>query len=132
LYGVTRDRNLGIDLEYIRPMPKVEQLVERFFSPREYTLISSLPPDQQQQAFFKGWTCKEAYLKATGEGLIGLEQVEVSVTPGEPAALLSIQGDAKAAARWSVRQLTIAAGYAVALAVEGHGWNLDWGTVDEP
>jgi 4'-phosphopantetheinyl transferase len=131
LYAVTRNCNLGIDLEYIRPMPKVEQLAKRFFSPGEYAVISSLPPDQQQEAFFKGWTCKEAYLKATGEGLIGLEQVEVSLTPGEPAALVSIQGDSKVASRWSVHELKPAPGYAAALAIEGHGWNLDWGNIDE-
>ncbi len=131
LYAVTRERAIGIDLEYIRSMPKVEQLAERFFSAGEYTLISSLPPEQQQEAFFKGWTCKEAYLKATGEGLIGLEQVEVSVTPGEPAALLSIQGDAKAASRWSLHQLELESDYAAALAVEGRGWHLECRTIDE-
>ena len=125
VYAVTRSRNLGIDVEYIRPMPNVLELAQRFFSSREYALISSLPPDQRQEAFFNGWTCKEAYLKATGEGLAGLQQVEVSLTPFEPTALLSIQGDAKAANRWSVHQLTLVPDFVAALAVEGHGWNLD-------
>ena len=123
--------NLGIDLEHLRPMPDAEQLAKRFFSPREYAVISSLPPEQKQEAFFKGWTCKEAYLKAIGYGLAGLEQVEVSLTPGEPAALLSIQGDSKAASRWSLQQLIPAPGYMAALAVEGHGWHLNWGSVTE-
>jgi 4'-phosphopantetheinyl transferase len=123
--------NLGIDLEHLRPMPDAEQLAKRFFSPREYAVISSLPLEQKQEAFFKGWTCKEAYLKAIGYGLAGLEQVEVSVTPGEPAALLSIQGDSKAASRWSLQQLIPAPGYMAALAVEGHDWHLNWGSVTE-
>ncbi len=123
--------NLGIDLEHLRPMPDAEQLAKRFFSPREYAAISSLPPEQKQEAFFKGWTCKEAYLKAIGYGLAGLEQVEVSLTPGEPAALLSIQGDSKAASRWSLQQLIPAPGYMAALAVEGHDWHLNWGSVTE-
>ncbi|HEY9601579.1 MAG TPA: 4'-phosphopantetheinyl transferase, partial [Allocoleopsis sp.] len=42
LYGVTRDRKIGIDLEQIRPTSDVEKLAERFFSPRESATIRSL------------------------------------------------------------------------------------------
>jgi 4'-phosphopantetheinyl transferase len=125
LYAVTSDRSIGIDLEYIRPLPNALELAKRFFSPREYGVMSSLPPDQLQEAFFNGWTRKEAYLKATGLGLAGLEQVEVSLISSEPVALLSIQGDPKAAECWSMHQLKLAPGFVAALAVEGHGWHLD-------
>lgn len=125
LYAVTRDRDLGIDLEHIRPLPEAEQLARRFFSAREYAVISSLPFDQKQEAFFKGWTRKEAYLKASGDGLAQpLERVEVSLAPSEPAKLYSIKGDASAAARWFLQDLTPALGYVAALAVEGHRWRL--------
>ena len=125
LYAVTRSRSIGIDLEHVRPMPDAEKLAKRFFSPHEYAVISTLLPEQKQEAFFNAWTRKEAYLKATGDGLAGLEQVEVSLTPGETAALLSIQGDRQAASRWSMYQLTPALNYIAALAVEGHDWNLE-------
>lgn len=125
LYAVTRSRLIGIDLERVRPMPDAEKLAERFFCTHEYGVISTLLPEQKQEAFFNAWTRKEAYLKATGDGLAGLEQVEVSLTPGEPAALLSIQGDRQASSRWSLSQLTPAPGYVAALAVEGHDWNLE-------
>ncbi|NEO33994.1 MAG: 4'-phosphopantetheinyl transferase superfamily protein [Symploca sp. SIO3C6] len=124
--------SLGIDLEYMRPMPEVEKLAQRFFCPRESTLISSLSPALQQEAFFKGWTRKEAYLKATGDGLAGLEQVEVSLNPGEPAALLSIKGNQEAACHWSMYDLIPAPSYAAALVVEGHGWQLQRFAVAEP
>ncbi|NEP01175.1 MAG: 4'-phosphopantetheinyl transferase superfamily protein [Symploca sp. SIO2E9] len=121
--------SLGIDLEYMRPMPEAEKLAKRFFCPREYALISSLSPTLQQEAFFNGWTRKEAYLKATGDGLAGLEQVEVSLIPGEPAALLSIMGDWEAASQWSMYELIPSPSYAAALVVEGHGWQLHYFTV---
>lgn len=124
LYSVTRDRKIGIDVEQIRPTSDVEKLAERFFSPREYATIRSLPPSQKQEAFFHAWTCKEAYLKAIGEGLVGLEQVEVSLVPGEPVRLLSIGEDSPASSRWSVQVLTPAPDYIAALAVEGQGWTL--------
>lgn len=124
LYAIAHHRQLGIDLEYIRPISNIEQLAKRFFCPREYELIRSLPPTQQQQAFFHGWTCKEAYLKATGQGLTELQQVEVSLAIGEPAKLLSIAEDSQSAANWSLQSLNVAPGYMGALAVEGHDWRL--------
>jgi 4'-phosphopantetheinyl transferase len=124
LYGVTRDRKIGIDLEQIHPTSDVEKLAERFFSPRESATIRSLPPNQKQEAFFHAWTCKEAYLKAIGEGLAGLERVEVSLVPGEPVRLLSTEEDSLASSRWSVQVLMPAPNYIAALAVEGQGWTL--------
>jgi 4'-phosphopantetheinyl transferase len=124
LYAVTRDRQIGIDLEHLRPISNVEQLTQRFFSAREDAVIRSLTPSEQQLAFFQSWTCKEAYLKATGEGLAQLQQVEVSLTPEQPYRLLNIATDAQATAHWSLQTLTPAPDYVAALAVEGHDWNL--------
>ena len=131
LYAVTRDRQIGIDIEHMHQTSDVEQLAKRFFSNREYTVIRSLPSSQKQEAFFNGWTRKEAYLKATGEGLAQLEQIEVSLAPGEPARLLSIAKDPQASARWSLKTLTPAVDYVAALAVEGQDWHLtcwQWST----
>ncbi len=64
--GIARSRSVGIDLEHVRPMPEAEKLPKRFFSPREHSVIASLPAEQKQEAFFRAWTCKEAYLKASG------------------------------------------------------------------
>jgi 4'-phosphopantetheinyl transferase len=126
LYGVSRDFNLGIDIEYMRPMSDLEQLAKRFFSPREYTAIASLPDNQKQRAFFQAWTCKEAYLKGTGDGLAGgLAEVEVSLIPGEAARLLSIAGNSQAALSWSLHQIIPAPDYMAALAVAGKGWGLE-------
>ncbi len=123
LYAVTRDRQIGIDLEYIRPISDIEQLTKRFFSPSEYSVIRSLPKNEQQVTFFKIWTCKEAYLKATGEGLAQLQQVEVSLTDGETCQL-NIHRDSQGATYWSLQMLAPATDYVAALAVEGHDWDL--------
>lgn len=130
LYAVTRAREVGIDVEFIRSDLEVEQIAERFFSHHEIATLRALPTDLRESAFFRCWTRKEAYIKAKGEGLsLPLDQFEVSLTPGEPAALLSTQRDPNEAQRWSLQELTPAPGYAAALAVEGHGWRLacwDW------
>jgi len=88
-------------------------------------MLRALPPDVQQQAFFRCWTCKEAYIKARGEGLsLPLDQLDVSLVPGEPATVLDTQPDPPEAPRWSFQELTAAPGYVAALAVEGHDWRL--------
>jgi 4'-phosphopantetheinyl transferase len=69
LIAVTRLGPIGVDVEQIRPMADADELVERFFSPRENALFRTLPDDQKNAAFFKLWTRKEAWLKATGEGI---------------------------------------------------------------
>ena len=85
LYAITRGREVGVDVERIRPEVAQEKIAERFFSPREVTLLRALPAPLQATAFFACWTRKEAYIKATGEGLtLPLDQFDVSLLPGEP------------------------------------------------
>ncbi|MFB2975156.1 4'-phosphopantetheinyl transferase family protein [Microseira sp. BLCC-F43] len=124
LYAIAR-RPIGIDLEYIRPLDDALKLAQRFFSPREYAFIAALPPDQKQKAFFQLWTCKEAYLKATGEGLAGLGQVEVSLTSGGAARLIA---DNKSQEQncWFLQPLTPDPNYAAAVAVEGQSQLSCW------
>jgi 4'-phosphopantetheinyl transferase len=125
LYAITRGREIGVDLELIRCDLEVEQIAERFFSHSETVTLRALPTNVQKYAFFLGWTRKEAYIKARGQGLsLPLDQFDVSLIPGEPAALLSTQPDSAEALRWSLKELSLASGYAAALAVEGRGWSL--------
>jgi 4'-phosphopantetheinyl transferase len=125
LYVVTRGREVGIDLERIRSNLAVAEIAGRFFSRQEVAMLQTLPTEGQREAFFRGWTRKEAYLKARGEGLsLPLDQFDVSLAPGEPAAILGTRPDPSEASRWSLQELTSAPGYVAALAVEGHGWRL--------
>ena len=125
LYAIARGREIGIDVEFIRCNLKVEQIAERFFSDPEIATLRALPKHLQKYAFFLGWTRKEAYIKARGEGLsLPLDQFDVSLTPGEPAALLSTQPDSAEALRWSLQELSLAPGYVAAIAVEGRGLSL--------
>ncbi len=127
LYAITQVNLIGIDLEYIRPMNDAENLTKRFFSPQEYNLISQLPPQKQQETFFKLWTCKEAYLKATGDGLAGgLEKVEICLTPEKPVEFFSINQDIKEASRWYLHQFIPQPNYIAAVAVAGKNQNLSF------
>ena len=122
LYGLVLDRLIGIDIEKHRPDFAGQRIADRFFSSRESDALRALPKEQREEAFLNCWTRKEAYIKARGEGLsFPLDAFDVSLAPGEPAALLATQGDPSEAARWTMFALSAGDGYAAALAVEGQG-----------
>ncbi len=83
---------VGVDLEFVRPIPEMQALVDQYFSAAERSAFSSIPPDLKLKAFFGCWTRKEAYVKACGGGLlIPLDQFDVSVDPELPARLVRVQ-----------------------------------------
>lgn len=119
LFAFTCGRKVGVDVEYVRPMPDAEEIVERFFSPRENAALRTVPAGKKLEAFFNCWTRKEAFLKAIGDGLSrSLDSFEVSLAPGEPARLLCVGGDPLEASRWRLRALVPAHGYVGAFVVE--------------
>jgi 4'-phosphopantetheinyl transferase len=125
LFAVTRGRELGVDLEKIKAGIADEQIAERFFSTGEVRALRELPKHQQDEAFFNCWTRKEAYIKAKGEGLsMPLSDFEVSLVPGQRAALLSTKRDPREAARWSMRELFPGPGFIAAVVAEGSDWRL--------
>lgn len=73
---------VGIDLEALRPVPQMDGIVKRYFSELEQQTFRALPEALQPTTFFRAWTCKEAYLKAIGQGLtLPLSQIDVELDP---------------------------------------------------
>jgi len=125
LLGVSSDRELGIDLEFIRTDFPFEQVAKSVFSVPEQAVLRSLPDSLKPEAFFNAWTRKEAYIKALGQGLsIPLDQFDVAFVPGEPAALRAVRGTWENAHNWTLQHLSPAPNYAGAIAVAGLGWQL--------
>lgn len=118
LYAITRDHEIGVDLESVRANIAWEDIARRYFAPREVEALRSVPASSRAGAFLNCWTRKEAFVKARGEGLsLPLDQFEVSVAPGEPARLLRTTGDPQEASQWSFQQLEPAPGFVAAIAV---------------
>ena len=115
LYAVSLNNSIGVDLECINSTTDVVSLAQRFFAPSEFAAIESAPQEQQQQLFFRYWTCKEAYLKATGTGLKDLHKVKISLTSEQPAQLNipNIPGE------WSLLEIQPFSSCAAAIAVAG-------------
>lgn len=115
VYAFAKERNLGIDVEQIRPDFVSEDIARRYFSAHEVNDLLSLPVADRTEAFFRCWTRKEAYIKARGAGLqIPLDSFSVSFLPGQPAQFLSGVDSS-----WQLVELDAGEGYAAALAYDG-------------
>jgi 4'-phosphopantetheinyl transferase len=125
LLAFTRQRQIGVDIEYMHPMPDMEQIAANTFSPHENRDLKNLSPQEKLAAFYTCWTRKEAFVKALGKGLFyPLNRFSVSIASEKRSCLLNIDNDPAEAARWTIVGLNIAEEYAAALAVEGHDWHL--------
>ncbi len=110
----SRRRALGVDVEALDRPLQVGPLARRVLDPVEHDALLRVPETQRKQALLNAWTRKEAFLKATGEGLGGgLREVPVSLAPDEPARLL---GDASATGAWDLWALEVGPSHVGALA----------------
>lgn len=109
---------IGVDVETALLPDDWGAVADRLFSLREKTELAALSASRRTAAFFNGWTRKEACLKATGKGLAAdPAAVEVTLSPGPVARLLSIGGRPADPSQWTLRDLQMPEGYAGAVAV---------------
>ena len=119
LIAVACDCRVGVDLESVRPDFEWMTVARRYFSPRELSGILAAPSQQQAEAFFAGWTRKEACLKAIGCGLTGwLEEIEVSTDQRAGAVLLAAPQEMLPVSRWRLVDLMPGEGYRACLVAE--------------
>lgn len=85
LLAVCREHEIGIDVEYLRPISEFVQLGKRFFTSAEQQEILAMPEEKQLRAFFWIWTGKEAILKACGIGIsTGLKRASIGIRTSGP------------------------------------------------
>ncbi len=111
-------REVGVDLEEHRPIDH-RQLSRTCFSPAERDALERVPASERMACFFRGWTRKEAYVKARGAGLsLPLDSFDVALER-DRAALLATRPDDADAARWTMDALDLGEGRSAAVAYEG-------------
>ncbi len=117
VFAVAHHRTVGVDVEQVRPVSQLSELIEGFFSAGERAELEALSAEKKATGFFRIWTRKEAWLKATGKGITGSlkcidvlgppaqEEPDWRPTPGSPGT------------RFCLRDLLPAPGFLGALAV---------------
>lgn len=132
LLALSRSGEVGVDVELPRAR-RTDDLARRYFAPGEQQrLFSIVDPAVRADAFFRLWTCKEAFLKATGEGLsrslrsyeIEADGLDGSAAPWTVPPLRVLWAKGEDAARWSVHPVEPGGPYRAALVAEGQGLRL--------
>jgi 4'-phosphopantetheinyl transferase len=117
-YAVSVGAPVGVDVERLRPLDQLETIAERTFSRRECEVLRGLPVELRPAGFFNCWTRKEAYVKALGEGLsYPLQQFSVSLEPGAPARLESVDDAPDHVDGWTMEALSLRPGFTGAVVV---------------
>ena len=119
LAAVTRGREVGIDIEHVRPERPVMSLAKRYYTPAELQWLGTLPKDEQAIGFFRLWTLKESFLKARGTGLPGgLNTFEYAVSDDHPRLVWTDPPHGKPE-DWSSWEMRAHEEYAAAMVVAG-------------
>jgi 4'-phosphopantetheinyl transferase len=130
LVGIACGREIGVDLEEVRPERLGPAAAALFLSDAERREIDRLGPVDRARALLSAWVQKEAYAKARGDGLaLDLRSIEVDVRPDGPGGLRRA-GGRTGAASWALRTLEVGPEFAGALAVEGAAGRLAWWTAE--
>lgn len=123
LLAVSKERDIGIDIEKVRCNFDCLEIAKGFFSTSEIALLETLPPAERELGFITCWTQKEAYIKAQGMGLsLDFDSFDVSLDPKRPAKLLSVQNDPSQVSKWKLHTFPPFDGYVSTIAVEGQDW----------
>ena len=122
LVAIGYKRQIGIDIELIRPEFAGDEIAKRYFSTKEIDELGKLPVELRTEGFFLCWTRKEAYVKARGDGLhVPLDTFSVSVSPDAPATLSSADES-----RWRIESfvpsLVSEPEYVASVVAEGKDW----------
>lgn len=119
VYAFSADGEVGIDLEQIRELPDLDELIQKNFTTKEISFITQ-NPENKLKRFFRFWTFKESYLKAIGEGMrLTPEKLEFTME-GETIKLQGIDGIFETE-DWNFAVFLPAKDYTGALAYQGEG-----------
>lgn len=103
VYGVSGEE-LGVDIEFVKPLTDWRKISQRFFSAREVEELKRLNPTQQLRGFFSCWTRKEAYIKAIGEGIATLAKFCAGAQPSPGEGVIDEEGKPR---EWYFKDLNV-------------------------
>ncbi len=112
-------RRVGVDVERVRLVRDRDSLVGRYFSSAEEAAFRELPERHRQAGFFRGWTTKEAVIKAAGATVGCLADFDVELHPERPPRVHAVRDPQLTGVGWALAEWTAQGDAAIAIAVEG-------------
>jgi 4'-phosphopantetheinyl transferase len=110
------DCQLGIDVECCKNRTTLAELVHKCLADEEAAYWHALPDAMKTREFYRFWTRKEAFVKATGRGL-GLGVNQCVINPVHPVEFLRVPEECGPASAWCVRDLDLGQDRCTALVV---------------
>ena len=112
IIAVTKDRDVGVDTEKVRPVPRALQVAKRFYSNDEYQMLAALPENELDHAFLSIWVRREGTAKARGDsvwrGLASWKNGELE----------------KSAREWTVEPIDLGPEFVGVVVARGHDWRI--------
>ena len=121
LIAIARDVEVGVDLEEMKPRADLDRVARRVFTEAEREAVAL----GGEQAFYRHWVAKEAFVKATGRGVASLRSFEVLLDGPGGARLNHVGGDPAEAARWTLAPLDVGPRFAAAVVVAAPGASVE-------
>ncbi|MBI3355229.1 MAG: 4'-phosphopantetheinyl transferase superfamily protein [Nitrospirae bacterium] len=123
LIAIAKDREVGIDLEKLRPEVDVVGLAKRFLSRQDQAFIEAGDPERRHERFLRVWVAREAVFKAEGKGItFPLHHDHLALSRDErEGRLIRSEGESKGT-NVPVRFLPLEPGWVGAVAAEGTNW----------
>lgn len=117
LLAVAPDRDVGVDVERTDRPVDPDRLAARLFSRRECEMLRALDGEEKARAFFRVWACREATVKAMGEGMFSHSATfEVEADPARPVDARPVDGSRFP---WRLGVVPVPPGHVGVLATEG-------------
>lgn len=114
--AVASEGALGADIEAITREGDLALIARQHYSAEEQATLATLSGDAWRRAFFRGWSLREALMKAAGEGLADdLAAFSFAIGPGEPPKL-NRAPDRYAGKTWRLETPDLVPGAIVAIA----------------
>lgn len=115
--AVGRNCRLGVDVEYCKPRTSLAGLVNKCFAEEEIAYWNKLPEAQKIPEFYRFWTRKEAFVKATGRGIgLGLNHCVINLE--NQTEFLRVPADCGQASTWHVQDIALGQGVCSALVTD--------------
>ncbi|HXS35502.1 MAG TPA: 4'-phosphopantetheinyl transferase superfamily protein [Flavipsychrobacter sp.] len=117
LLAITDQAAVGADIEMHIEINGLDTFASNFFSEKERRWLNSvLPGSEQNKRFFTVWTLKEAYMKATGEGL-SMQSQDFSIIIRNNEPILDLLNE-HANAKWILKEISAPDSYSAAIAIK--------------
>jgi len=127
LIAIAKDREVGIDLEKVRPEVDIVSLANRFLSSQDQAFIGGGDSKRRHERFLQVWVAREAVFKGEGKGMtfpLHRDHVELS-SDGKEGRLVRGGGGSEGT-NMPIRFLPLESGWVGAVAAEGTNWTVTY------